>query len=539
MESGRLELKEIGSDRSPHIQAVPDTRGCLNDDTPKDVKEGFTVNDQRDMHRMGKKQEMRRNFRLISTIGFTTCIMGTWENVIASTSQGLRTGGRPCLFWSLIWACCGQLFIVLSLAEMSSMAPTAGGQYHWVSEFAPRKHQRFLSYVSGWLSALAWQSAVAFNTYLIGTMIQGVIFLNHKTYAPPRWQGTLIVSAASIGMSLFNIFAAKHLPLAEGIFVTFHFFAFVPIIVTLLVLAPKAKAQDVFFGFKDYGAGWANPSLAVMIGQVSSMFTVMGSDSVAHMSEEIEDAGVTVPKSMILSFALNIPFGIGSVLTYLFIMPDVQDALDSPAGLPFIYVFSEATKNTTGASILVVAILLLFFMITISSTASASRQTFAFARDNGLPFSNWLGAVHPTLHIPVNSVILTCAFSIIMFLINIGSSVAMNALLSLATSPLMGTYMICIACVIVRRITKSPPLPPSRWSLGRCGMPINILALVYASWAFFWSFWPVNREVTAETLNWAPVLFVGVMGSSGLLYWLVARKVYEGPVVKVEGRKFH
>lgn len=59
MESGRLELKEIGSDRSPHIQAVPDTRGCLNDDTPKDVKEGFTVNDQRDMHRMGKKQEMR------------------------------------------------------------------------------------------------------------------------------------------------------------------------------------------------------------------------------------------------------------------------------------------------------------------------------------------------------------------------------------------------------------------------------------------------------------------------------------------------
>ncbi|KAE8418078.1 amino acid transporter [Aspergillus pseudocaelatus] len=539
MASGPLELKEVGTDRSPHLQAVPDTRECLDEDVLQGVKEGFTVNDQRDMHRMGKRQEMRRNFRLISTIGFTTCIMGTWENVLTSTSQGLRTAGRPCLFWSLVWACCGQLFIVLSLAEMSSMAPTAGGQYHWVSEFAPRKYQKFLSYASGWLSALAWQSAVAFNSYLTGTMIQGVIFLNHETYAPARWQGTLIVSAASIGMSLFNIFAAKHLPLAEGIFVTFHFFAFAPIIVTLLVLAPKAKAQDVFFGFKDYGAGWANPSLAVMIGQVSSMFTIMGSDSVAHMSEEIEDAGVTVPKAMILSFVLNIPLAMGSVLTYLFIMPDVQDALDSPAGLPFIYVFSEAMKNATGASILVVVILLLFFMITISCTASASRQTFAFARDNGLPFSTWLGAVHPTLHIPVNSVIITCAFSLIMFLINIGSGAAMNALLSLATSPLMGTYMICIVCVIVRRITKSPPLPLSRWSLGRFGMPINILALVYASWAFFWSFWPVNREVTTETLNWAPVLFVGVMGLSGVLYWLVARKVYEGPVVKVEGRKFH
>ncbi|KAE8404883.1 amino acid transporter [Aspergillus pseudonomiae] len=521
MANERLELKEVGSDRTPHVEAMPDTRECLIDDVSKDVRTGFTVNDQRDMHRMGKKQEMRRNFRLISTIGFTTCIMGTWENVLTSTSQGLRTGGRPCLFWSLVWAYCGQLFIVLSLAEMSSMAPTAGGQ----------KYQRFLSYASGWLSALAWQSVVAFDTYLTGTMIQGMVFLNNETYVPTRWQGTLIVSAASIGMSLFNIFAAKHLPLAEGIFVTFHFFAFAPIIVTVLVLAPKAKAQDVFFGFKDHGAGWENPSLAVMIGQVSQMFTVM--------AEEIENAGVTVPQSMILSFFLNMPFAIGSVLTYLFIMPNMQEALDSPTGLPFIHVFSEATKNVTGASILVVVILLLFFMITISCIASASRQTFAFARDNGLPFSAWLGAVHPTLHIPVNSVIITCAFSLIMFLINIGSGVAMNALLSLSTSPLMATYMISIACVIVRRITKSPPLPPSRWSLGRFGMPINILALVYALWAFFWSFWPVNGEVTAETLNWAPVLFVGVMGLSAVLYWLVARKVYEGPVVKVEGRKFH
>ncbi|KAE8379021.1 amino acid permease-domain-containing protein [Aspergillus bertholletiae] len=304
-------------------------------------------------------------------------------------------------------------------------------------------------------------------------------------------------------MSLFNVFAAKHLPLAESIFVTFHYFAFAPIMIALLVLAPKAS-----------------------------------SDSVAHMSEEIEDADVTVPKSMILPFILNIPFAMGSAVTYLFTMPNVQDALDSPTGLPFICVFSEATKNAAGASILVVVILLLFFMITISCMASASRQMFAFARDNGLPFSAWLGAVHPTLHIPVNSVIITCAFSLLMFLINIGSGVAFNAMLSLSTSPLMGTYMICICCVIVRRITKSPPLPPSHWSLGRFGMPVNVLALIYSSWAFFWSVWPVNREVTAETLNWGPVLFVGVMGLAGALYYFISRKTYEGPVVKVEGRRF-
>jgi hypothetical protein len=40
------------------------------------AKIGFTENDQRDMQRMGKKQEFRRNFKFVTTVGFTTCVMG-------------------------------------------------------------------------------------------------------------------------------------------------------------------------------------------------------------------------------------------------------------------------------------------------------------------------------------------------------------------------------------------------------------------------------------------------------------------------------
>jgi hypothetical protein len=63
--------------------------------------------------------------------------------------------------------------------------------------------------------------------------------------------------------------------------------------------------------------------------------------------------------------------------------------------------------------------------------------------------------------------------------------------------------------------------------------------MIYASWSFFWSFWPNAHDVNAENFNWASVLFVGLMGISAVLYWVHARKVYDGPVVKVEGRKFH
>lgn len=182
------------------------------------------------------------------------------------------------------------------------MAPTAGGQYHWVSEFAPAKYQRILSYLSGWLSTISWQSIVALDCFLVGTIIQAMVIVNDETYSPPSWHATLLVWAVGIFISLFNIFAAKHLPLAEGIFVTGHFFCFFPIIITLLVLAPKRSAREVFLEFSDNGSGWPNVGWSTLVGQVSAIFCVLGSDSVAHMAEEVQESSRNVPRAMWWSF---------------------------------------------------------------------------------------------------------------------------------------------------------------------------------------------------------------------------------------------
>lgn len=52
--------------------------------------------------------------------------MGTWEILLTSNTPALLAGGSAGLFWSVCWAYAGQAFVVLSLAEMASMAPTAG-----------------------------------------------------------------------------------------------------------------------------------------------------------------------------------------------------------------------------------------------------------------------------------------------------------------------------------------------------------------------------------------------------------------------------
>lgn len=162
---------------------------------------------------------------------------------------------------------------------------------------------------------MSWQSIIAVDSFLVGGVVQALIVLNDANYTPERWQGTLLTFAAVIFIASFNIFFARNLPLAEGIFACIHVFAFVPVIVCLWYLTPeKQTAAAVFTQFTDNGAGWPSLGATVLVGQVghfplqcrtgcgadvmqvSSMFVVLGSDSVAHMAEEIEDAGVVVPK---------------------------------------------------------------------------------------------------------------------------------------------------------------------------------------------------------------------------------------------------
>lgn len=117
---------------------------------------------------------------------------------------------------------------------------------------------------------------------------------------------------------------------------------------------------------------------------------------------------------------------------------------------------------------------------------------------------------------------------------NIGSSAAFNTMLSLSTSGLMASYMLSIGCILRKRL-RNESLPHARWSLGKAGLAVNSLALFYASWSFFWSFWPSQYNVTAANFNWALVILACLMGlactSFGLGFLGI---VYEGPVVRVQ-----
>lgn len=85
--------------------------------------------DARDMLRLGRSQELRRNFKSFSVLGLAMTTMSTWVAMLMTSLFSLINGGRAGTIWVYLatWLC--TFTLAASLAELASMAPTSGGQY--------------------------------------------------------------------------------------------------------------------------------------------------------------------------------------------------------------------------------------------------------------------------------------------------------------------------------------------------------------------------------------------------------------------------
>ncbi|KAJ4146006.1 hypothetical protein LMH87_004836 [Akanthomyces muscarius] len=496
-----------------------------------------TSADERDMQRMGRKQELIRQYRLFSMISFVTIATSAWCLNAFVVTPALVDGGIPSMIWSNVWCFVGYIPVILSMAEMSSMAPIAGAQYHWVSEFAPENCQRILSYLTGWSSTLAWQAGNAVGLFLVGTLIQGIIGLNDPNYVAKNWHGSLLVIAVACATVLANVFGSKIIPHTQNAIFALSLMAFVAFLVPIWVNAPLAESRDVWAGWEDKG-DWVNLGLSVMVGQLPAIAAFQGIDTAAHMSEEVRQASESVPKVMLAVLFFNFLETLIVVVTLGYHMPVVQDALDDASTYPVIHVLMKS-MSLPWVTVLLAIMCLLLTLGNVSYLAAVSRDLFAFARDDGLPFSKWLSKVDQKRKIPTNAYIFCGVFSSLLSLIYIGSPVAFYAITSLGSVAVLQCYCLSIGCILWRRVFQPDTIPAARFSLGRWGVPVNCAAVLFSFWSFFWSFWPQTNHPTAAGFNWASPIFSAVIIGAMVYYFIIGRKRYAGPVALVEGRKEH
>lgn len=101
---------------------------------------------------------------------------------------------------------------------------------------------------------------------------------------------------------------------------------------------------------------------------------------------------------MIATAIFNGLLGFGMLVTFCFTLGNVDEVLASPLGAfgyPFIQVFATGTQSKGGATVMTVILILLSSFCAVTNLATASRQLFAFARDKGVPFSNFFAYVSP------------------------------------------------------------------------------------------------------------------------------------------------
>ena len=223
-------------------------------------------------------------------------------------------------------------------------------------------------------------------------MIQGLLVLNNPNYVFHNWHGTLLVIAIVAFCIIFNTFLAKRLPMVEGLVLIIHVLGFFAVLIPLWVLAPRNSPQEVFTEFLNLG-GWSSTGLSFMVGLLAPVYTLIGADSAVHMSEEIKDASIVLPKAIMWAAGLNGSMGFIMVITFCFTLGNIDDIITTPTGYPFIQVFFNATNSHVGTSIMTAILIVNITSACISTVATASRQTWSFARDQGLPFSSFVSYV--------------------------------------------------------------------------------------------------------------------------------------------------
>lgn len=149
--------------------------------------------------------------------------------------------------------------------------------------------------------------------------------------------------------------------------------------------------------------------------------------------------------------------------------------------------------------------------------------------------------------IPLVAIAVVTALAALLGLINIGSSTALNDVISLVLEGFYTSYLMACGLLLYRRTrgdigdtdgpVGSAALKPYTWGPwripGALGIVNNACACVYLIVLSFFSFWPTVLPVTPANMNYSSLVTGTVVIFSVTYYVTWAHRIYKGPIVEV------
>jgi len=203
---------------------------------------------------------------------------------------------------------------------------------------------------------------------------------------------------------------------------------------------------------------------------------------------------------------------------FVMAIPDMAEAAAQGWNV-FFWVMDQTVPPTLRMTIYGI-ILTAQFICGLATVTSLSRMIFAFARDNGLPFSSALKKVSPKWRVPV-AAIWTGAVLAVFF---VAYADAYSVAVAVTSITLYASYAMPIAAGLFAYGKKWTTMGP--FNIGPIFRVVAVLCIVIAGGIFFIGVQPPNDKA---------LVFLGAIGAITLAVWfLVENKRFKGPPVSEE-----
>ncbi|MCE4942313.1 MULTISPECIES: APC family permease [Streptomyces] len=475
---------------------------------------------------LGYKPELKRTLGTFHTfaagISYISILTGTFQLFYFGVSHG-----GPAYWWSWPMVFVGQLMVALCFCELACRYPVAGSIYNWAKQLGGPH----VGWLGGWMmltASMVSLAAVALAYQVTLPQISSWFqFVGDGTGKTDAAANAVLLGAVLIAFTtLVNAFGVKLMARINSAGVAIELIAAVVLILLLaahVTRGPATALTDTFGKGQGQSLGYLG---AFLTASLASAYVMYGFDTASSLGEESKDPARNAPRAILRALVASFLIGGLILLFALLAVPDLHDERLSVDGLQYVVL---ATLGSTVGQAVLWCVVIAITVCELAVHTAAIRLAFAMARDNNLPASGQLARVSPRFQTPVVPAIVIGLVGIVILLINVDQPQIFSVITSIAIIMIYLAYLMVTLPMLVQRLRGNWSVPKGSFSLGRFGLPVNVLAVLWGLAMSINLAWPRAAVYNATGpqhwyLRWGAFVFIGVVGLGGFAYyWFVQR----------------
>lgn len=490
-------------------------------------------NDARDeevvVEKFKYEQELERNLTITTVIGLGFGLMSAPLSLGATMGASLIDGGPATIMGGYMIVYIFSIVCALSLAEICSKYPIElhGGAAiiaHPRYSLLASWYTGFFLLVGNWLTSLS-------ITFAGSQLILSVFGIYDDDYELDTVLTVVIFYVVVTICGAVNLFYSRYMETINKLCVYWIIYAILLIDILLLLFATEYRSLSyIFTHFDNSLSGWPAP-MAFMIGFQQANFMLQGFGLLPAVSDEVQTPERSISHGIVISVLLAGGAGFIFLIPILAVIPNVQDLVGHKNGImPIVLIFKLATHSKIVSFFLVIMIIGNLIFSGIGSIATSSRAVYSMSRDGALPAGHlWTYVQNDSVSkVPKYSVLLSMGVSYFLGLLALVSTSALNAFIGAAVLSLCASSLIPIVCSLLGARKK---VRGAAFKLKYVGFILNIIAVLWLTFTLFILSMPPQIPVTASSMNYAALVFMGFTLLITLLWFVWGRYNFHGPLV--------